>query len=56
MTKTKHDFIKHYQQIQDPDNACYPGGQWWEDVPQHKMGTHDGLPDTLRKIKAGTNK
>jgi len=21
---------------------------WWEDVPQHPMGPHDGLPDRLR--------
>jgi len=21
---------------------------WWEDVPQHRLGPHDGLPDLLR--------
>lgn len=22
--------------------------EWWDDVPQHAMGPHDGLPDALR--------
>ena len=23
-------------------------GDWWEDVPEHPLGPHDGLPDLLR--------
>ena len=25
---------------------------WWEDVPQHALGPHDGLPDLLRSREA----
>ena len=23
--------------------------EWWEDVPQHELGSHDGLPDAARR-------
>lgn len=40
----------------NPEMKPIKGSQWWDDVPQHKMGTHNGLPDALRKIKMGPNK
>lgn len=43
-----------------PDNRIYyplhpqrrndlPASEWWEDVPKHPMGPHDGMPDALRR-------
>jgi uncharacterized cupin superfamily protein len=43
-----------------PDNRIYyplhlqrrhdlPSSEWWEDVPEHAMGAHDGMPDVLRR-------
>jgi uncharacterized cupin superfamily protein len=29
-----------------------PSSEWWEDVPKHRMGTHDGMPDALRRRSA----
>lgn len=26
-----------------------PASEWWEDVPKHQMGPHDGMPDALRR-------
>jgi uncharacterized cupin superfamily protein len=26
-----------------------PPGEWWNEVPRHPMGRHDGKPDALRK-------
>jgi uncharacterized cupin superfamily protein len=26
-----------------------PSSEWWEDVPKHRMGPHDGMPDALRR-------
>jgi uncharacterized cupin superfamily protein len=26
-----------------------PWSEWWEDVPKHRMGRHDGMPDALRR-------
>jgi len=28
--------------------ADMKASDWWEDVPQHRLGPHDGLPDLLR--------
>jgi uncharacterized cupin superfamily protein len=28
-----------------------PSSEWWEDVPKHRMGPHDGMPDALRRRK-----
>ena len=28
--------------------ADMKASDWWEDVPQHPLGPHDGLPDSLR--------
>src|SRR5215469_17268705 len=25
-----------------------PSSEWWDDVPKHHMGPHDGMPDALR--------
>ena len=32
-----------------------PASEWWEDVPKRKLGSHDGMPDALRRraAKAG---
>ena len=27
------------------------GDRWWNDVPKHQLGPHDGLPDKLREIQ-----
>jgi uncharacterized cupin superfamily protein len=43
-----------------PDNRIYypmhpqrrgdlPSSEWWEDVPKHRQGPHDGMPDALRR-------
>jgi len=29
-----------------------PSSEWWEDVPKHRMGPHDGMPDALRRRSA----
>ncbi len=29
-----------------------PWSQWWDDVPKRTQGTHDGVPDALRKKKS----
>jgi len=29
--------------------ADMKASDWWEDVPQHRLGPHDGLPDLMRK-------
>jgi uncharacterized cupin superfamily protein len=26
-----------------------PSSEWWEEVPRHPMGPHDGMPDALRR-------
>ena len=26
-----------------------PSSEWWDDVPKHQLGPHDGMPDTLRR-------
>ena len=26
-----------------------PWSEWWEDVPKHRLGPHDGMPDALRR-------
>jgi uncharacterized cupin superfamily protein len=42
-----------------PDNRIYyplhpqrrsdlPASEWWDDVPKHEIGPHDGMPDALR--------
>jgi uncharacterized cupin superfamily protein len=47
-------------QASRPDNRIYyplhphrrnelPPGEWWEDVPKHDSGPHDGMPDALRR-------
>jgi uncharacterized cupin superfamily protein len=28
-----------------------PSSEWWDDVPKHRLGTHDGMPDALRRQK-----
>jgi uncharacterized cupin superfamily protein len=28
-----------------------PSSEWWDDVPKHRMGPHDGMPDALRRQK-----
>jgi len=28
-----------------------PASEWWEDVPEHRLGPHDGMPDALRRRK-----
>jgi uncharacterized cupin superfamily protein len=29
-----------------------PSSEWWDDVPKHRMGRHDGMPDALRARSA----
>ena len=29
-----------------------PWSAWWEDVPKHRLGPHDGMPDALRRRSA----
>ena len=29
-----------------------PWSEWWEDVPKHRLGPHDGMPDALRARSA----
>jgi uncharacterized cupin superfamily protein len=29
-----------------------PSSEWWEDVPKRKLGSHDGMPDALRRREA----
>lgn len=31
--------------------ADMPPSRWWDDVPRHRLGPHDGLPDTARGEK-----
>jgi uncharacterized cupin superfamily protein len=26
-----------------------PPGEWWENIPELRLGTHDGMPDALRR-------
>jgi uncharacterized cupin superfamily protein len=26
-----------------------PWSGWWDDVPKRRMGSHDGMPDALRR-------
>jgi uncharacterized cupin superfamily protein len=28
-----------------------PPSEWWDDVPKHQTGPHDGMPDALRRKK-----
>ncbi len=30
-----------------------PWSGWWDDVPQRKLGSHDGMPDALRQKSGG---
>ncbi|MGH7923278.1 MAG: cupin domain-containing protein [Candidatus Binatus sp.] len=43
-----------------PDNRIYyplhpgrrddlPASEWWDDIPKHPQGPHDGMPDALRR-------
>lgn len=32
-----------------PSRKAQVPESWWEDVPKHSLGPHDGLPDLLRK-------
>jgi uncharacterized cupin superfamily protein len=49
-----------------PDNRIYyplhphrrtelPPGEWWEDVPKHGLGPHDGMPDALRRRRRSSD-
>jgi hypothetical protein len=29
-----------------------PWSRWWEDVPKHRLGPHDGIPDAVRRRSA----
>jgi uncharacterized cupin superfamily protein len=29
-----------------------PSSEWWDDVPKHSLGAHDGMPDALRRRSA----
>jgi uncharacterized cupin superfamily protein len=29
-----------------------PSSEWWEDIPKHPQGAHDGMPDALRRRSA----
>jgi uncharacterized cupin superfamily protein len=29
-----------------------PSSEWWDDVPKHRLGPHDGKPDALRRAAA----
>ena len=29
-----------------------PASEWWEDIPKRKLGSHDGMPDALRRRNA----
>ena len=29
-----------------------PSSEWWDDVPKHRLGRHDGMPDALRRRSA----
>jgi uncharacterized cupin superfamily protein len=28
-----------------------PPSEWWDDIPKHSLGPHDGMPDALRRRK-----
>jgi uncharacterized cupin superfamily protein len=28
-----------------------PSSEWWQDVPPHPLGPHDGMPDALRRAR-----
>ena len=30
-----------------------PQSEWWDDIPKHRMGPHDGMPDALRAQRRG---
>jgi uncharacterized cupin superfamily protein len=32
-----------------------PKSEWWEDVPRHRLGPHDGMPDALRNRSKDRN-
>jgi uncharacterized cupin superfamily protein len=33
-----------------------PSSEWWEDIPKHQLGPHDGMPDALRARTATQRK
>lgn len=32
-----------------------PASEWWDDIPKHRLGPHDGRPNALRSRTAATN-
>ena len=42
-----------YYPLHPQRRADLPWSEWWEDVPKHRVGPHDGMPDALRR---GTTK
>lgn len=53
-------------QASRPDNRIYyplhpqrrgdlPPSEWWEDVPKKELGSHDGMPDALRRKATATS-
>jgi uncharacterized cupin superfamily protein len=40
-----------YYPLHPQRRADMPASEWWEDVPKHPLGPHDGMPDALRRRK-----
>ena len=38
-----------YYPLNPSRRADMSASDWWDDVPQHPLGPHDGLPDPLRR-------
>jgi uncharacterized cupin superfamily protein len=38
-----------YYPLHPQRRSDLPAHEWWEDAPKHAMGTHDGMPDALRR-------
>jgi len=35
--------------------AQLPWIEWWDDIPKRRFGTHDGMPDALRRRSRGSS-
>jgi uncharacterized cupin superfamily protein len=41
-----------YYPLHPQRRSDLPASEWWDDVPERKLGSHDGMPDALRRRKA----
>jgi uncharacterized cupin superfamily protein len=64
LNNSEHDVLLLVGGESKPDNRIYyplhsqrrddmPWSGWWDDVPKRRMGSHDGMPDALRRRTAG---